>query len=340
MRPAPLVLLLALACARPAPSAAALLAAGDHERSLAHGGRQRSYVLHVPPHAGEESLPLLLAFHGGGGNARGFQRYAGLDALADRDGFLVAYPNGTGRLPRVLTWNAGDCCGFAAEARVDDVGFARAVIEDIARSTPLDRTRVYATGHSNGAMLAYRLAAEAADAIAAIAPVAGAPAQDALAGGPPVPVLHIHSVDDPRALYGGGVRETFGREIRHRAVEAQLALWRERDGCPPEPARLETRERPGPDGAVQRAELLVWAPCAAGSEVRLWRLHGVGHGWPGAGPILPERLMGPPTEILSAADEVWSFVRRFRLGSREVARATSPRAARRRRASRRRAPPS
>jgi polyhydroxybutyrate depolymerase len=164
-------------------------------------------------------------------------------------------------------------------------------------------------------MLAYRLAAEAADQVAAIAPVAGAMALDTIAARPPVPVLHIHSVDDPRALYAGGVRESFGRAIRHRAVEAQLALWRERDGCAGEAAVLATRERTAGNGGSQRAELLSWAPCAAGSEVRLWRLHGVGHGWPGAGPVLPEHIMGPATEMISAADEVWGFVRRFRLGT-------------------------
>ena len=143
---------------------------------LEHGGRARSYVLHVPLRQASGPRPLLLAFHGGGGNGPGFQEYAGLDALADRDGWLVAYPNGTSRWfdERLLTWNAGDCCGYAQAPTVDDVGFALAVIDDVARPRTADRRRVYATGHSNGAMLAYRLAAEAAERVAAIAPVAGA----------------------------------------------------------------------------------------------------------------------------------------------------------------------
>lgn len=305
---------LALGCAgSSAPEAP--LAPGDHERHLAHGGRERRYVLHVPPGSAGARRPLLLAFHGGGGNGPGFQRYAGLDPLADRDGWLVAYPNGTNRLfdGRLLTWNAGACCAFAADAGVDDVGFALAVIEDVAKLAPLDRTRVYATGHSNGAMMAYRLAAEASERIAAIAPVAGAMMLDAFAPSRPVPVLHIHSVDDPRALYAGGVTEIFGRQIRHRPVDRGIERWRNADGCPPEAALLETRRRPGEGGAVHTATLLAWAPCAGGSEVRLWKLTGAGHGWPGAPPVLPERMMGPRTDVISAAEEVWAFLARFAL---------------------------
>lgn len=307
------LLVLGLACADGPAREARGLAPGDHERSVAHDGAERSYVLHAPAQVGSRPLPLLLAFHGGGGSARGFQRYAGLDPLAEREGFLVAYPNGSHRFfgERLLTWNAGDCCGFASEAGVDDVGFALAVIEDVARLTPVDRLRVYATGHSNGAMLTYRLAAEASDRIAAIAPVAAAPAIDALPVRP-VPVLHVHSVDDPRALWAGGVRESFGREIRHRAVESELARWRERDGCPSQ-ARVETERSWPSGGGAHTAALWVWGPCAAGSEVRLWKLSGAGHGWPGAGPVLPERLVGPRTDVIRAADEVWRFLERFSL---------------------------
>ena len=315
MRRLLLMLLATVACARPAPDVP--LGPGDHALRLEHGGRERSYVLHVPPRPAEPA-PLLLAFHGGGGNGPGFQRYAGLDPLADRDGWLVAYPNGTNRVfdERLLTWNAGGCCGYAQDEHVDDVGFALALVEDVARRAPgLDRARVYATGHSNGAMMAYRLAAEASERIAAIAPVAGAMSLDVFAPRRPVPVLHIHSVDDPRALYAGGVTETAGREIRHRPVEAELARWRERDACPRAVTELEKRSRPA-GKAVHTATLLAWEPCADGTEVRLWKLTGGGHGWPGADPVLPERVIGPRTDVISAAEEIWAFVGRFSLPRR------------------------
>jgi polyhydroxybutyrate depolymerase len=306
--------LLALGCAG-ALVPGGPLAPGNHELQLDHGGRERSYVLHVPAAGAEGPRPLVLAFHGGGGNGEGFQRYAGLDALADRDGFLVAYPNGSHRWSdgRLLTWNAGDCCGFAKDAAIDDVGFARAVIEDVARSTPLDRSRVYATGHSNGGMMAYRLAAEASERVAAIAPVAAAMALETFAPARRVPVLHIQSVDDPRALYAGGITRTLGREIRHRGVETELERWRAHDGCPAEPAVRDTRRRADDDGVLHTATLLVWAPCADDSEVQLWKLTGAGHGWPGGDTVLPERVMGPRTDVISAGEEVWKFLRRFSL---------------------------
>jgi polyhydroxybutyrate depolymerase len=316
--PPALALALALGCAgaRLDPSDTAL-APGDHPRRLEHGGRERSYVLHVPRGDPARLLPLVLAFHGGGGNGPGFQRYAGLDALAERDGFLVAYPNGSHRWrdDRLLTWNAGGCCGYARRAEVDDVGFALALIEDVARAARLDPARVYATGHSNGSMMAYRLAAEASPRIAAVAGVAGAMTLAAFAPLRPVPVLHVHSADDPRAPYAGGTRRTFGNEIVHLHVEAQLERWRERDGCTETSEVRDRRTWAGSDNETHTATLRVWAACADGTEVALWRLTGAGHGWPGGDTGLPERIVGPRTGVISAADEVWDFLRRFSLGS-------------------------
>ena len=146
------------------------LTSGDHEFALRHGGRRRTYLVHVPAGASTTPLPVLMAFHGGGGNASGFQRYAELDRVADRERFIVVYPNGTGPLPnRLLTWNAGDgCCGYALTNAVNDMGFAATVLSDLEGRIPIDRKRVYATGHSNGAILAHRFAAERSGIVAAI----------------------------------------------------------------------------------------------------------------------------------------------------------------------------
>jgi polyhydroxybutyrate depolymerase len=292
-------------------------APGDFDLSLQVGSRSRTFLVHLPPDfARREALPVLLAFHGGGGSAQGFQKYAGLDAVADREGFAVVYPDGTGRLGRrLLTWNAGGCCGRARENRVDDVGFALRLLADLARDLPLDRTRVYATGHSNGAMMAYRLGAEAADRIAAIAPVAGTMHLASFQPARPVPVLHIHSVDDPRALYAGGLGPSFPFtkvRVQHNAVEAELARWAKLDGCQAEPQPVEEKLATG-DGVEgeQTAVLLDYAPCSSGADVQLWKLTGAGHGWPGARPVLGKKLMGPEARVLSAAEEVWRFVQRF-----------------------------
>ena len=292
-------------------------ASGDFDLTLQVGSRARTFLVHLPPSFVERGpLPVLLAFHGGGGSAQGFQKYAGLDAVADREGFAVVYPDGSGRLGRrLLTWNAGGCCGNARQDRIDDVGFTIRILGDLSRDLPLDRTRVYATGHSNGAMMAYRLAAEAAERIAAIAPVAGAMQLAAFAPAKPMPVLHVHSVDDPRALYLGGLGPPFPftrTRVEHNAVEAALARWAAFDGCAAEPSVVEERRAPeGGADAGHTATLIDFAPCASGADVRLWKLTGAGHGWPGAPSVLGERLMGPETHVILAAEEVWRFVRGF-----------------------------
>ena len=260
--------------------------AGNFDLTLQAGSRTRSFLVHLPPGFAERGpLPVLLAFHGGGGSAQGFQKYAGFDAIADREGFVVVYPDGSGRLGRrLLTWNAGLCCGWARESRSDDVGFSLRVLADLARDLPLDRTRVYATGHSNGGMMAYRLAAEAAERIAAIAPVAGEMQLATFAPARAVPVLHVHSVDDPRALYAGGVGPPFpltNVRVEHKAVETELARWAQFAGCAPEPSAIERRVAPaGRPDAGHTATLLSFGPCTSGAEVRLWKLTGAGHGWP------------------------------------------------------------
>ncbi len=290
---------------------------GTHQYTLRHGGRLRSYLVHVPP---KRTIPppVLLAFHGGGGNASGFEAYAGLDAVADREGFLVVYPNGTGPLrQRLLTWNAGDdCCGYARAHQVDDVGFVAAVIDDLEHRTSIDRRRIYATGHSNGAILAHRIAAERADLVAAIAPVAGSLDLAHFAPSRPVAVLQIHSVDDPRALYNGGLGPPFpgtSSRVRHQPVQAGLDRWIAADGCSTRPDTVAVRHGiAGSPDAGQSATLLAWGGCRDSVEVAHWKLTVAGHGWPGEkGSGLPERLIGPRTTLVHAADEVWAFVSRF-----------------------------
>lgn len=201
---------------------------------------------------------------------------------------------------------------------VDDVGFTAAVLDDLGRRTGVDPRRVYVTGHSNGGMMSYRVAAELGDRIAAVAPVAGAMHLAPFRPVRPVPVLHIHSVDDPRALYQGGEGPPFPgttRTVRHRPVEEGLEAWRSLNGCGGSPRVAERREGvAGGRDAGQAAELLVWDGCTTGAAVHHWRLSGSGHGWPGqTRALLRESLVGPSTTLVDAATEVWRFVRDHRL---------------------------
>ncbi|MBL0888485.1 alpha/beta hydrolase family esterase [Myceligenerans indicum] len=148
----------------------------------------RSYEVVVPAGV-DEPFPVILALHPHGGNASQARAAFGLDGPAAAQGFATVYPSGPGE-----SWNAGDCCGEAAEEDRDDVGFLEAVVDDLAGRFDVDTDRVYVTGFSNGAMMTYRLACES-DVAAAIAPVSGVVVTDC-PDPLPLPVLHIHGKAD------------------------------------------------------------------------------------------------------------------------------------------------
>ncbi len=292
------------------------LAAGDYSFTLKHQNRSRSYVLHVPAARPAADWPVVINFHGGGGHAKAQQRYSHMDMVADRERFLVVYPNGTGAFGnRLLTWNAGSCCGWARKNDVDDVGFTRALVEDLARRTPIDRARIYATGLSNGAMMSYRLAVEAPDLVAAIAPVAGAMVCVPFKAGRPISILHIHSIDDPRALYAGGLGPPFpftNARVLHPSVEDTISHWVEFDGCAPQP-RVEPPRQGSGRSVKHAATLIAYAPCKDGTEVALWKLAGSGHVWPGGEIDYLTWALGPGTDVIDANAQIWQFFSRFRL---------------------------
>src|SRR5207302_2556094 len=122
--------------------------------------------------------------------------YSGMDAKAGQRGMVVVYPQGVGN-----SWNAGTCCGRAMDEHVDDVRYLRDLVREIESELCIDRARIYATGMSNGAIMSYRLACEASDIFAAIAPVDGAGGLPACAPKRPGPAL---ALDGPRDLLGRG----------------------------------------------------------------------------------------------------------------------------------------
>lgn len=287
---------------------------GTHRWTLSHGGRQRSLLVHRPE-TGRPPYPVVINFHGGGGDAVGHLAYTEMDRTSDASGFVLVVPDGTGQLgDRLLTWNSGGCCGYARDQAVDDVGFVRAILGHLDQRLAIDPTRVYATGLSNGAMMAYRLAAEAPELVAAAAPVAGAMLLDEFGPTLPVPILHIHSVDDPRALYQGGLGPPFPlttHRVDHAPVETMLALWAAHNGCGAEPTVLAQREsEPDPEGPAHTATLLSYPDCPPGGEVQLWRLTGVGHVWPGGDRDYLVSILGPSTDILDANTIIWEFFSR------------------------------
>src|SRR5262245_59516269 len=144
------------------------LTPGTFDMSMAFGGRTRTFRVHVPPsYTGRRAVPLVLDLHALG-ETLGLQQYlSGFAQKSDEAGFIVVWPQGVS-----ASWNGDECCGAALAQNLDDVGFLRALVGLLAAVGNIDHSRVYATGHSNGASMAHRLACEAADVFAAVAPVA------------------------------------------------------------------------------------------------------------------------------------------------------------------------
>jgi polyhydroxybutyrate depolymerase len=274
------------------------LPAGEHVVRLRHNGPERSYILYVPP--GDPVVPraLVLVFHGGGGTARSAARQTGFNRVAAREGFLVVYPEGTGRFARLHTFNAGNCCGSALHEDIDDVGFARRVVEDVAARVSVDDHAVFVTGMSNGGMMAYRLACEAADLFAAAGPVAGALNVEKCTPSQPISIVAFHGTADRSVRYEGGrpIRQADRTPRVDTSVAASIGAFVAANGCVGGPA--ESRYDPS-------VQVTVYGPCKAGSEVRLYTIEGGGHSWPGGTRLT--RFLNEPYAGLPATELLWEF---------------------------------
>jgi polyhydroxybutyrate depolymerase len=271
---------------------------GTYRFNFVHGGLKREYIVYVP--AGIRRgvpAPMLLALHGGGGDMDFQADNYGLKQKADQAGFIAVFPNGYSRFPSgiLATWNAGGCCGKAVEQNVDDVGFLKTVIERVSRQANIDRRRVYATGMSNGGLMSYRLACEAAEMIRAIAPVAGTDNTLSCKPSRPVPVIHFHAVDDSHVLYNGGSGRDALTRTDFTSVPATVAKW----------VGLNRAQSP-----AQRVLSVAGASCdlypakPGGAPVELCVTESGGHSWPGT----PSRRANKsPSMAISANDLMWQF---------------------------------
>lgn len=268
-------------------------------------GQTRRYHLHRPARAPRGPLPLVLVLHGGGGDGPSAARMTGFNQLSDREGFLVAYPDGTGRLG-LLTWNAGPCCAHAMREGVDDVGFLGAVMDDLVASGAADPARLYVTGMSNGAMMAHRLGRELSPRIAAIAPVVGAVFGGEPAPARPVSALIINGLRDEVVPSEGGWSKRRGLARRRVAsapyapAGAQLTYWADADRCQGRPA-IDQTSGPGDSGFIRYA----YARCAEGTEAVAYLLRENGHAWPGG--RKGRARADAPARDFDASAVIWRF---------------------------------
>ena len=241
------------------------LSPGQYFDQAFNGGEdQRRYDLHVPKlHDGITPLPLVLDLHELMDDEDDQRNLSDMTTAAEQEGFVALHPRGSSN-----SWNAGNCCGNAQDDNVDDVTFIRDLVEALGMELCIDERQVFATGFGNGASMVYRLACEASDVIAAVAPVGGSMAVQAASCTPPreVPVMHFHGTNDFFAPYNGG--GPFGATSVSETMEA----WQEIDGCVGESIVTFDVD----DTVCER-----WSNCAGGSEVALCTIEEMGHCWPG-----------------------------------------------------------
>ncbi len=278
---------------------------GNYDLTLGSETDTRHVIVHIPPaYDGSLELPLLIVLHGGAGNGQQIQR---LTEDADEYGFVVAYPDGSGRLgDRLLTWNAGHCCGYALTSQVDDVAFIDLLIDRLLDRYSIDPDRVYFTGISNGGMMAYRAGAELPRKVAGIAPIAGSIGGRVTENGfelipdkpgPPVSVIAFHGMQDQHVLYEGGPSpmDIDGGRV-DISVEESINFWVDANGCDLQP-ETETQT----DGNIL---IDTYSGCDGGVEVVLVTIVDGGHAWPGASRGL---VSDQPTKDISANEMMLEF---------------------------------
>ncbi|MFI5932783.1 alpha/beta hydrolase family esterase [Actinoplanes sp. NPDC051494] len=281
------VLLLA-GCTGRAPVRPPAPPAGTTTATLTVDGTERTYRIYRPVTVPAENAPLVIMLHGPAGTGGQAQQSYGWDHEADRSGFVVAYPDGIGG-----TWNAGPaCCGVAARDDVDDIGFITALAKAVPGTDP---SNTFATGISDGAVLAYRLACETS-IFRAIAPVAGTMV-DKCASPRPTSIIHIHGIKDAVIPYGGGPGRS-PSTIDGPAIPDLMRMWRVTDRCD------------APTRTVRGKVTTAVAPCPDARTVELVTIAGAGHQWPGSSraPAGERRLdLDPPSTSLNATAVIWDF---------------------------------
>lgn len=280
-----------------------LAVAAERDRSLAAGGRPRTYTL-IAPDKIASLLPLIIVYHGGGQTAERARRYTRFDEGAAKEDFAVVYPHGLDN-----HWNDGRVSTDLrqrAAADADDVEFTAQIIAQLEVEGIIDPARVYLTGASNGGMMAMRAACELGARIAGIAPVVANMPVDLQCGAERMPSLFIHGSDDEYMPFAGG--RVAGAKSRRdlgevQSAEATIAMFRRINAC------AGVKETKTLDSAARdNTKAIVTAYDCAKAPLTHIVIEGGGHTWPGArGGIIADLLLGKTSEDIDATAQIWTF---------------------------------
>ena len=271
---------------------------GDQTIGITSSGVARTFIVHVPSSYGMQALPLVFNYHGYANTAENMVGYTHMGAVADQQNFMVVFPQGAldDASPPQPSWNAG-IGDSGPTGTTDDVQFTRDMISYMEQHYCVDTHRIYVTGYSIGGGMAYRIACELSDQIAALATVEGAfysiPPNGCQASRP-IPFLEIHSIQDTYAPYDG-----LGAKL---SVERMLNLWFAIDQCDTNVSKTIFNQ-----ADVTATE---WPNCANGTVVEHYKISDGGHVWPGS--ATPEPTLGYTTQTIDASTVIWNFFSGFK----------------------------
>ncbi len=271
---------------------------GFSDSSITYDGLERTFKIFMPSsYDGIKNLPVVFVLHGGGGNASSAERMSGFSGLAENEGFICVYPNGTGKLKdKLLTWNSGNCCGYALDNDIDDVGFVSSLIDHLTSKLAVDKNQIFVCGISNGGMMSFRLACELSDKIAGIGVVAGALNFSEVPTSP-ISVIQLHGTDDTHVPYDGGKgKDSVDTHDRtDESVEFARDFWVKRNGC----SLIPDTEING------EVTIETYGGGRLRTEYKLFTIDGFGHAWPGG--VAGRRGADSPNCSINATEEIWNF---------------------------------
>ena len=282
-----------------------------HKIDLRVNGFRRSYLVHIPKNYDQtKPTPLVVALHGSFDTAKKMARRTEFSELADREGFIVLYPNGITLFGWLQHWNARYCCGKAMKDGIDDLGFVAGLIEQAQAHLNIDPKRIYLVGYSNGGMLAYLFAAEKPEILAAVAILSSTigikssqPERQIVEPKIPVPMIIFHGREDEAIPYEGGqqIGKTGEKGQDYTSVAESALFWVKSNGCS-KPVKVERLLQ-------NRVLKETWSECEDGSETILFTIEGWNHDLPTR--RFTEKLPDAnPLKGFHATDIIWEFFMR------------------------------
>lgn len=280
----------------------------DQTHTMQFEGYERSYIVHLPPEAKlQNPIPLLFHLHGGGGTAKGtsgltFNRF---NELADRDGFIVVYPNAINK-----NWNDGRKLEdvLAWKKDINDVAFITAIIDELKQKYKIDTKRIFTTGMSNGGFMSSRLLCDRADIFRGGAILTASLSKDYIPQcdpEKPVAVMVMNGTDDPLVPYDGGHVRVF-RKNRGEIVSTDeyMDFWKIKNGCE---IKQNTVELPDTADDGTTVSVTKYSKCDNQGALVLYTINGGGHTWPGGKQYLGERIIGKTNRDIVACDVIWDY---------------------------------